>query len=152
MEYQKRAESISLVVLCNIEPIFIHIKWMNERGIITGQELEETVNKKFTLSESQSVFAIGKDISVYCDRGRFQIESSDITAYQRIMDICRETLKLNRPSAFAAVGINAYMDFDFRDVNGFRYQVSGFNYDREPLTFYNEPKVLRTAYERRVAA
>lgn len=42
--------------------------------------------------------------------------------------------------------------FDFRDVNGFRYQVSGFNYDREPLTFIIESKVLRTAYERRVAA
>jgi len=89
---------------------------MNERGIITGQELEETANKKFTLSESQSVFAIGDDMNVYCDRSRFQIECADITAYQRIMDICRETLKMNRPSAFAAVGINAYMDFTFNSA------------------------------------
>lgn len=117
MEYQKRGESISLVVLCNVEPIFIHIKWMHERGIITGQELEETANKKFTLSESLSVFTIGKDINVYCDKGRFQIESADITAFQRILDICQETLKMSRPSAFAAVGINAYMDFTFNNAD-----------------------------------
>lgn len=34
----------------------------------------------------------------------------------------------------------------------FRYQLSGFSLNRETLTFYNEPKVPRTAYERRVAA
>lgn len=116
MEYQKQGESISLVVLCKVEPIFIHIKWMNERGIITGQEMEESVNQNFTLSEKLSVFNIGKTISIYCDKGRFQIECADITAYQRIMDICRETLKMNRPSDFTAVGINAYMDFTFNNA------------------------------------
>lgn len=113
MEFKKLGESISLVILCNVEPIFIHIKWMNERGIITGQELEDSINKGFTLNEGQSVFMIGKDINVYCDRNRFQIETTDITASQRIIDICRETLKLNKPQAFAAVGVNAYMDFTF---------------------------------------
>ena len=38
------------------------------------------------------------------------------------------------------------------EFKGFRFQVSGFRCDREPKTFYREPKVLRTAYERRVAA
>lgn len=117
MEYQKRGESISMVVLCNTEPIFIHLKWMSERGIITGQELEASTGKPFSLNEGQSVFMIGSDINVYCDRSRFQIESADSTAFQRISDICKETLKLNKPRAFAAVGINSYMDFTFNSMD-----------------------------------
>lgn len=117
MEYIKRKESISIVVLCNALPVFIHLRWLNERGIITGQEFANSANKGFQLNENRSVFQIGEDFNVYCDRGRFQIESFDITAYQRIIDICKETLRLNLPSAFAAVGINAYMDFTFNNTD-----------------------------------
>ena len=122
MDYIKRKESISIVVLCNTLPVFIHIRWMSERGIITGQEFADSVDKGFQLNENQSIFQVGSDINVYCDRSRFQIESFDITASQRITDICKGTLSLNQPSAFAAVGINAYMDFTFyTEEDAFRF-------------------------------
>ncbi len=86
---------------------------MRERNIITAQEYEDTKAQQKVLNENISAFNIGTDISVYCDKGRFQIECADITAAQRIVDICRETLKLNMPKTFVAVGVNADMDFTF---------------------------------------
>ena len=102
-----------MVVLCNTNPVFIHSRWMRERNIITAQEYEDTKAQQKVLNENISAFNIGTDISVYCDKGRFQIECADITAAQRIVDICRETLKLNMPKTFVAVGVNADMDFTF---------------------------------------
>ena len=113
MDFIKRKEGVSLVVLCNTNPVFIHSRWMRERNIITAQEYEDTKAQQKVLNENISAFNIGTDISVYCDKGRFQIECADITAAQRIVDICRETLKLNMPKTFVAVGVNADMDFTF---------------------------------------
>ena len=114
MDYIKRKEGISLVVLCNTEPVYIHNRWMKERGIITAQEYEDARVKPKVLNDGLSAFTIGTDISVFCDKSRFQIECVDITASKRIVDICRETLKLNQPKAITAVGVNADMDFTFR--------------------------------------
>lgn len=113
MLYTKRKEGISIVVLCNTNPVFIHSRWMKERDIITAQEFEAAKGKPYVLNDGVSAFQIGTDISVYCDKNRFQIECTDTTAAQRIIDICKETLKLNVPTAFAAVGVNADMDFTF---------------------------------------
>lgn len=115
MDFIKRKEGVSLVVLCNTSPVFIHSRWMRERNIITAQEYEDTKAQQKVLNENISAFNIGTDISVYCDKGRFQIECADITAAQRIVDICRETLKLNMPKTFVAVGVNADMDFTFNN-------------------------------------
>ncbi|MBO5630669.1 MAG: hypothetical protein J5965_16515 [Aeriscardovia sp.] len=115
MDYLKRKEGISLVVLCNTEPVYIHNRWLKERDIITAQEYEDAKGKPKLLNDGLSTFTIGTDISVYCDKNRFQIECSDITAAKRIIDICRETIKLNMPKAFAAVGVNADMDFTFNN-------------------------------------
>ncbi len=115
MDYIKRKEGISLVVLCNTEPVYIHNRWMKERGIITAKEYEDAKAKPKALNDGLSAFTIGSDISVFCDKNRFQIECADITAAQRIIDICRETLKINQPKVFAAVGVNADMDFTFRN-------------------------------------
>jgi hypothetical protein len=54
---------------------------------------------------------------VYGDKNRFQIECADITASKRIIDICRESLKINLPKAFIAVGVNADMDFTFCNLD-----------------------------------
>ncbi len=117
MEYIKRKEGISLVVLCNAEPVYIHSRWMKERDIITAQEFEDAKAKPKVLNDGLSAFTIGTDISVYCDKNRFQIECADITASKRIIDICRETLKINLPKAFIAVGVNADMDFTFCNMD-----------------------------------
>ena len=113
MDFIKRKEGISLVVLCNIDPVFIHSRWMKERCIITAQEYEDSKGQQKMLNDNISAFNIGTDISVFCDKNRFQIECADVTAAQRIIDICRETLKLNMPKTFVAVGVNADMDFTF---------------------------------------
>ena len=113
MEYIKRGESISLVVLCNISPIFIHLKWMNEREIITAQEYETAKGRPFSLGPDASAFQIGDDKKVFCNQERFQIESSDITDSKRIIEICLNTLRLSEPKGYAAVGVNAQMDFTF---------------------------------------
>lgn len=113
MDYIKRKEGISLVVLCNTEPVLIHSRWMKERGIITMQEYDEAKGRNKVLNDNVSAFSIGSEISVYCDKKRFQVECADITATKRIVDICQESLRLNMPEAFVAVGINADMDFTF---------------------------------------
>lgn len=115
MDYIKRKEGISLVVLCKTDPVYIHNRWMKERGIITAQEYDDAKAKPKVLNDGLSAFTIGTDISVFCDKNRFQIECADITAAKRIIDICRETLKINQPKDFIAVGVNADMDFTFRN-------------------------------------
>ena len=55
MKYIKRGESISLVVLCNVTPIFIHLKWMNEREIITAQEYDIAKGRPFSLGADASI-------------------------------------------------------------------------------------------------
>lgn len=113
MDFLKRKECISLVVLCDTEPVFIHSRWMKERNIITSQEYKNSKLQQKVLTDKISAFTIGEDMSVLCDKGRFQIECADITAAKRIIDICRETLNLNQPAAYGAVGVNADMVFTF---------------------------------------
>lgn len=113
MEYQKKGEAISIVVLCNLEPVYIHRKWMRDREIITGQEYDDSNNRPVILTESVSTFELGHGIKVFCDKSRFQIESTDTTAERRIIDICRETLNLQNLEKITAIGINATIDFTF---------------------------------------
>lgn len=122
MEYIKKGESVSIVVLGKLEPIYIHRRWMMERNIITGQEYEDSKNKPTILNDSISAFSIGNDKKVYCDRDRFQIECADPTAAQRIADICDEALKLYKPEQLKAIGINATLDFTFHSSeDSFRF-------------------------------
>lgn len=122
MEYLKRRESISLVVLCNIEPVFVHNRWMLDRGIITHAEFEASKNKPMTVGVNASSFSIGETMTVLCDKSRFQIESTDVTAFQRIMDICITTIQMSEPSALVALGINSDMDFVFaNEEDAFRF-------------------------------
>ncbi len=122
MEYLKRREAISLVVLCNIEPVFVHNRWMLDRSIITHAEFEVSKKRPMTVGVNASSFSIGESMTVYCDKNRFQIESTDVTAYQRIMDICLTTIQMCEPSSIVALGINSDMDFVFTtEEDAFRF-------------------------------
>lgn len=111
MEFKKKQESISLVVLGSYNPIYIHAKWMYERGIINKSEWDN--HKNDVILPHISRFTINDVIEFVCDQNRLQIQSLDISHSIRIAKMGSDIINLINIEKLNALGINADMTFTF---------------------------------------
>lgn len=113
MQFIKKQESISLVILGSYNPIYIHAKWMYERGIINKGEWDSHNND--VILPNISRFIIDDVIEFLCDQNRLQIKSLDISHSNRIAKMGNDIINLIKIDNLNALGINADMTFTFQN-------------------------------------
>lgn len=140
MKYIKKQESVSLVVLGSFKPIYIHAKWMYERGIINKGEWERHNND--LIMPNISRFTIDDVLEIVCDEKRLQIKSTDISLSNRIAKLGKDIIDIADIDNVNSLGINADIIFTFTNSD------DAYNFGRYFVSLdawtevLNEPRVL----------
>lgn len=122
MDYIKKQDTISIVLVGTFEPIYFHGNWMYDKGIINIDEWNRYKKNQNTLIlPAASKFNIDC-FEFICDQHRLQIMTEDISASERIIDMLRNII-LSLPSfQISAIGINSEMIMGFTSAeDGYKF-------------------------------
>lgn len=113
MNYNKQKESISLVIVGQFEPIYLHAKWMYDKGLLTQNEQARLSISDKIISPKLSRFIVEDCFDFLCNENRIQLQSADISYAARLSKLAKNILSVLSYDNINAIGVNADMDFCF---------------------------------------